>query len=63
MILKSIQKIPKIPKIPKIKFIPIIPYTDENFYKLIKKLNINLITLTMKQKDEVPEPKKIIKCD
>jgi hypothetical protein len=54
MILKTIQKIPKI------KFIP---YTDENFYKLLKKLNINLVTLTMKQKDEVPQPKKISKCD
>jgi len=57
MILKTIQKIPKIPKI------KIIPYTDENFYKLLKKLNINLVTLSMKQKDEVPEPKKISKCD
>jgi len=60
MILKTIQKIPKISKIPKITFIP---YTDENFYKLLKKLNINLVTLSIKQKDEVPEPKKISKCD
>jgi len=57
MILKTIQKIPKIPKI------KIIPITDENFYKLLKKLNINLVTLSMKQNDEVPEPKKISKCD
>jgi hypothetical protein len=32
-------------------------YTEEKFNALLKKLNINMVTLTMKQKDEI-DPKK-----
>ena len=37
-------------------------YTEEKFNALIKKLNINIVTLSMKQKEDI-EPIKKDRCD
>jgi len=37
-------------------------YTEEKFNALLKKLNINIVSLTMKQKEDI-EPTKKDRCD
>jgi hypothetical protein len=38
-------------------------YTEEKFNELVKKLNINIVTCTMKQKEEEPKKTPIDRCD
>jgi len=57
---RIIKKIPKIPQQPIFE-----PYCEKEFEKLIKDLNITIVSLTMKQKDEIEEKpeKKKERCD
>ena len=58
MYIKRIIK--QIPKIPVFE-----PYCEKKFQQLLKDLNITIVSLTMKQKDEIDEKpeKKKERCD
>ena len=47
-LISSIPKIPKIPKEPEFE-----PFCEVEFNNILKRLNINMITLTMKQKEDI----------